>query len=69
MSVNAGSCSRLCLNLFEHNKTKLVSCTAIGLTAASYTSYAWLLLVQYHVHLDLHGLGLLLPSVLHNFVM
>jgi hypothetical protein len=34
-------------------KLQLVSWTVVGLTA-------WLLLVQYHVHLDLHGLGLLL---------
>jgi hypothetical protein len=27
----------------------------------SYTSYSWLLLAPYHVHLDLQGLGLLLP--------
>jgi hypothetical protein len=29
--------------------------------SASYTSCAWLLLVHYHVHLDLCDLGLLLP--------
>jgi hypothetical protein len=46
-------------------KLQLVSWTVVGLTTAKFkplcTSYAWLLLVQYHVYLDLHGLGLFVP--------
>jgi hypothetical protein len=41
-------------------KQQLVNWTVIGLTA-SCTSYAWALLARYHVRLDLHGLGGLLP--------
>jgi hypothetical protein len=48
-------------------KLRLVNWTVVSLIAAklsllyTYTSYAWLLLVLYHVHLDLQGLGLILP--------
>jgi hypothetical protein len=45
-------------------KLQLVSWKVVGLTAAKFKPlilYAWLLLVQYHIYLDLHGLGLNLP--------
>jgi hypothetical protein len=65
-SVNACFCSRLHLNLFCHSETAVShlngprhDCRQVQ---APNNSYAWLLLVQLHVQLDLHGFGWILPS-------
>jgi hypothetical protein len=63
--INEGCCSRLFLNLCNYSETAVSQLNGRRShrrhVEASYTSYAWLLLVQYHIHLDLRGLGLLLP--------
>jgi hypothetical protein len=64
-AINADFCRRLSLNLFYHSEMAVSHfngfrsdhCKAL----ASYTSYAWLLLVQLQLHLDLDDFGWLLP--------
>jgi hypothetical protein len=65
ISLNAGFCSRLCLNLYNFSETAVSQLNGRRpdrrQVQASYTSYAWLLLIQCHVHSDSRGLGLILP--------
>jgi hypothetical protein len=64
-SVNGSLCSRLCLTLFNCSETAVSQLISRRpgrpKNQASYTSWAWLLIMKYHVHFDLHYLELLLP--------
>jgi hypothetical protein len=64
-SLNAGFCSKLCLNLFYCSETEVRQMNGRRpdhrQVEVPYGSYAWLLLLKLHVRLGLNDFGLLLP--------
>jgi hypothetical protein len=62
-SINEGLWSRLCLNLRNYSETAVTQLNGRRPdhrhVQATYTCYAWLILVQYHALFDLHGSGLI----------